>query len=45
MMMLVCCSCMSPLVCRFSDAGSDALTARSVGRRPKSAKARNRVGR
>ena len=37
--------CMSPELCRFSDAGTDALTARSVGRRPKSAKAGNRVGR
>jgi ribosomal protein L40E len=40
-----CCICPRPLLCRFSDAGTDALTARSVGRRPKSAKARNRVGR
>jgi hypothetical protein len=34
-----------PLMCRFSDAGSTDLTTRSAGRRPKSAKARNRVGR
>jgi hypothetical protein len=32
--------CMSFLLCRFSDAGSTDLTTRSVGRRPKSAKAR-----
>ena len=32
-------------MCRFSAAGDDDLTARSGGRRPKSAKARNRVGR
>src|SRR3974390_2202594 len=32
-------------LCRFSDAGNDDLTTRSGGRRPKSAKARNRVGR
>jgi hypothetical protein len=32
-------------MCRFSDAGSADLTTRSVGRRPKSAKARNRVRR
>ena len=31
-----------PFVCRFSDAGNDDLTTRSGGRRPKSAKARNR---
>jgi hypothetical protein len=37
--------CMSPLVCRFSAAGNDGLTTRCGGRRPKSAKARNRVGR
>ena len=37
--------CMSPFLCRFSDAGNDDLTTRSGGRRPKSAKARNRVGR
>jgi putative ABC transport system substrate-binding protein len=37
--------CMSPQLCRFSDAGNDGLTTRSGGRRPKSAKARNRVGR
>ena len=29
-------------MCRFSDAGNDDLTIRSGGRRPKSAKARNR---
>jgi hypothetical protein len=29
-------------VCRFSDAGNDDLATRSGGRRPKSAKARNR---
>ena len=29
-------------LCRFSDAGNDTLTARSGGRRPKTAKARNR---
>ena len=34
-----------PVLCRFSDAGNDDLTARSGDRRPKSAKARNRVGR
>jgi hypothetical protein len=33
---------MSPLVCRFSDAGNDELTTRHGGRRPKSAKARYR---
>ena len=33
------------LMCRFSDAGNDDLTARSGDRRPKSAKARNRGGR
>jgi hypothetical protein len=33
------------LLCRFSDAGNDDLTTRCGGRRPKSAKARNRVGR
>src|SRR3974390_994021 len=32
-------------MCRFSDAGSTDLTTRSGNRRPKSAKARNRVGR
>ena len=37
--------CMSPVMCRFSDAGSTDLTTRSAGRRPKSAKARNRVER
>ena len=31
-----------PLLCRFSDAGNDGSLARSGGRRPKSAKARNR---
>src|ERR1700730_104833 len=31
-------------MCRFSDAGNDNLTTRSGGRRPKSAKARNRGG-
>jgi hypothetical protein len=31
------------VLCRFSDAGNDDLTARSGGRRPKSAKARNRA--
>jgi hypothetical protein len=35
--------CMSPELCRFSDAGNDDLTMRSGGRRPKSAKARNRA--
>ena len=34
--------CMSPELCRFSDAGDDDLAARCGGRRPKSAKARNR---
>jgi glutathione S-transferase len=34
-----------PKLCRFSAAGNDKLTPRSVGRRPKSAKARNRVER
>jgi hypothetical protein len=33
---------MSQVMCRFSDAGNDGLTTRSGGRRPKSAKARNR---
>src|SRR6476620_6746120 len=33
---------MSPLLCRFSDAGNDDLATRSGSRRPKSAKARNR---
>ena len=33
---------MGPLLCRFSDAGSDDLATRSGDRRPKSAKARNR---
>jgi aerobic-type carbon monoxide dehydrogenase small subunit (CoxS/CutS family) len=33
---------MSPLLCRFSDAGDDDLATRSGSRRPKSAKARNR---
>ena len=32
-------------MCRFSDAGNDDLNPRSGDRRPKSAKARNRVGR
>jgi hypothetical protein len=32
-------------MCKFSDAGNDDLTTRSGGRRPKTAKARNRVGR
>jgi hypothetical protein len=32
----------SPLVCRFSDAGMQRLTAHTDGRRPKGAKARNR---
>jgi len=36
--------CMSQVLCRFSDAGNDDLTTRSGGRRPKSAKARNRGG-
>jgi hypothetical protein len=31
-----------PVLCRFSDAGKDELTPRHGGRRPKSAKARNR---
>jgi len=31
-----------PVVCRFSDAGMAGLSTRSSGRRPKSAKARNR---
>jgi hypothetical protein len=34
--------CICRLLCRFSDAGSDDLTTRYGGRRPKSAKARNR---
>ena len=34
--------CISRLLCRFSAAGNDDLTMRSSGRRPKSAKARNR---
>jgi hypothetical protein len=34
--------CMSPDVCRFSDAGMTMLSTRCGGRRPKSAKARNR---
>jgi len=37
--------CMSPVLCRFSDAGNDDLATRSGDRRLKSAKARNRVGR
>jgi hypothetical protein len=36
--------CTIPFLYRFSDAGNDDLTTRSGGRRPKSAKARNRVG-
>jgi len=36
--------CMFLLLCRFLAAGNDDLTTRSGGRRPKSAKARNRVG-
>jgi hypothetical protein len=40
-----CCDCSEPLLCRFSDAGSIDLTTRSAGRRPKSAKARNRFRR
>ena len=38
----LCPSTYGPLVCRFSDAGKDELTTRHGGRRPKSAKARNR---
>jgi hypothetical protein len=34
--------CMSPELCRFSDAGVTKLSPRSDSRRPKSAKARNR---
>ena len=34
--------CMSPFMCRFSDAGMTRLSTRCGGRRPKSAKARNR---
>src|SRR5262249_32712086 len=34
--------CLSLLLCRFSDAGLAGLSTRSSGRRPKSAKARNR---
>ena len=34
--------CMSPVMCRFSDAGMTKLSTRTDGRRPKSAKARNR---
>src|SRR3984893_19353308 len=34
--------CMSLLMCRFSDAGMTRLSTRCGGRRPKSAKARNR---
>jgi hypothetical protein len=34
--------CRIPVLCRFSDTGNDDLTTRSDGRRPKSAKARNR---
>ena len=33
---------MLPRLCRFSDAGMAGLSTRSSGRRPKSAKARNR---
>jgi len=32
----------SPILCRFSDAGMPRSSTRSGGRRPKSAKARNR---
>ena len=32
-----------PVLCRFSDAGNDDLATRSGGRRPKSAKARNKI--
>src|ERR1700738_1412084 len=35
--------CMRQLLCRFSAAGNDDLTARSDDRRPKSAKARSRL--
>jgi hypothetical protein len=42
---IICCTCSGLLLCRFSDAGSIDLTTRSAGRRPKSAKARNRVKR
>jgi len=41
-MCYVLCAC---AMCRFSDAGNDDLTVRSVRPAPKSAKARNRVGR
>jgi hypothetical protein len=41
---LFCCDALCLEMCRFSDAGNDDLTTRSGGRRPKSAKARNRVG-
>ena len=34
--------CMSPLLCRFSDAGMPKLSTCCGGQRPKSAKARNR---
>src|SRR5438105_650496 len=37
-----CCNAVGLLSCRFSDAGNDELTTRHGGRRPKSAKARNR---
>ena len=37
-----CCTCSRPVLCRFLAAGNDDLTTRSGGRRPKSAKARNR---
>jgi hypothetical protein len=40
----LCCDCSRRVMCRFSDAGNDDLATRSGGRRPKSAKARNRVG-
>jgi hypothetical protein len=40
----ICCDCSQPVMRRFSDAGNDDLTTRSGDRRPKSAKARNRVG-
>ena len=35
-------ACMSPFMCWFLDAGNNERTARSTGRRPKSAKARSR---
>jgi hypothetical protein len=40
-----CCIALTPLLCRFSAVGNDDLTTRYERRRPKSAKARNRVGR